>query len=53
MSTPKKITLSWAEEAWEDNQYWLDNDKPKTRKLRKLFKECMRPPLKAQANLNP
>lgn len=44
MNTPKKITLSWAEEAWEDFQYWLDNDKTKARKLGRLIKECMRTP---------
>lgn len=44
MSASKKITLSWAEESWEDFQYWLDNDKTKARKIRKLIKECMRTP---------
>ena len=53
MSTPKKITLSWAEEAWEDNQYWLDNDKPKARKLRKLIKECMRTPFEGTGKPEP
>ena len=53
MSTPKKVTLSWAEEAWEDNQYWLDNDKPKARKLRKLIKECMRTPFEGTGKPEP
>lgn len=33
-----KVTLSWSEEAWENFQYWLDNDKPKARKLIKTVK---------------
>ncbi|KEQ12178.1 Txe/YoeB family addiction module toxin [Endozoicomonas numazuensis] len=53
MSTTKKVTLSWSEEAWVDSQYWMDNDKQKARKLRKLIKECMRTPFEGTGKPEP
>ncbi|MGO0306095.1 Txe/YoeB family addiction module toxin [Endozoicomonas acroporae] len=53
MSTPKKVTLSWSEEAWEDCQYWLATDKPKAGKLRKLIKECLRSPFEGTGKPEP
>lgn len=36
--------LFWDQSAWEDYQFWIDNDKKSLRKLNALIKECQRTP---------
>lgn len=36
--------LQFTPEAWEDFEYWLDNDPEKITKIRNLLQECMRHP---------
>lgn len=38
------MDLFWDQSAWEDYQYWIDNDKKVLRKVNALIKECMRTP---------
>lgn len=38
------MDLFWDQSAWEDYQYWIDNDKKILRKVNTLIRECQRTP---------
>ena len=38
------MRLIFAEQAWEDYQYWLQTDRKITRRIHELIKETMRSP---------
>lgn len=38
------MDIYWDKTAWEDYQYWIDNDRKLLRKINILIKECQRTP---------
>ena len=38
------MDLLWDQSAWEDYQYWINNDKKILRKVNTLIRECQRTP---------
>lgn len=38
------MDIYWDKTAWEDYQFWIDNDRKVLRKLNGLIKECQREP---------
>ncbi|WP_423129722.1 Txe/YoeB family addiction module toxin [Gaoshiqia sp. Z1-71] len=38
------MDIFWDKSAWEDYQYWIDNDRKVLRKINALIKECQRTP---------
>jgi len=40
------VKIVFADQAWEDYQYWLDNDTKTLKRLNSLIEECRRDPFK-------
>ncbi len=40
--------LSWDKNAWEDYQWWFQNDPKSIKKINELIKECLRNPFKGK-----
>lgn len=38
------MKILWEQTAWDDYQFWIDNDKNVLRKINRLIKECQRIP---------
>lgn len=38
------MDIYWDKTAWEDYQFWIDNDRKVLRKINALIKECQRTP---------
>jgi toxin YoeB len=38
------MDIHWDRTAWEDYQFWIDNDREVLRKINALIKECQRTP---------
>lgn len=38
------MDIYWDNTAWEDYQYWIDNDRKVLKKINALIKECQRTP---------
>lgn len=38
------MDIFWDKSAWEDYQYWIDNDRKILKKINALIKECQRTP---------
>lgn len=38
------MNVIWSDESWNDFEYWLDNDKKISKKIRKLIKNTTRTP---------
>ncbi|WP_423126407.1 Txe/YoeB family addiction module toxin [Gaoshiqia sp. Z1-71] len=38
------MDIFWDKTAWEDYQYWVDNDRKVLKKINALIKECQRTP---------
>ncbi len=47
------MNLFWDQSAWEDYQYWIDNDKKVLRKINALIKECQRTPFEGTGKPEP
>ncbi|MGF1775697.1 Txe/YoeB family addiction module toxin [Vibrio nomapromontoriensis] len=44
------MIVKFTELAWEDFEYWLDNDKKITKKIRKLIKATRRTPTEGEGS---
>ncbi|MBT3347595.1 MAG: Txe/YoeB family addiction module toxin [Thiotrichales bacterium] len=47
------MTLSWAEQAWEDYLYWQRHDKKKLKRINLLLKEVSRTPFEGIGDPEP
>lgn len=47
------MDLFWDKTAWDDYQYWVENDKATLRKLNALIKECQRTPFEGTGKPEP
>lgn len=47
------MDLFWDQSAWEDYQFWIDNDKKVLRKINALIKECQRTPFEGTGKPEP
>jgi toxin YoeB len=47
------VTLSWAEQAWEDYLYWQRHDKKKLKRINLLLKEVSRTPFEGIGDPEP
>jgi toxin YoeB len=42
------MDILWDKSAWEDYQFWIDNDRKVFQKINALIKECQRTPFTGQ-----
>jgi toxin YoeB len=47
------MRLLWEQTAWEDYQFWIDNNKNVLRKINVLIKECQRSPFEGTGKPEP
>ena len=47
------MRLLWEQTAWEDYQFWIDNNKNVLRKINVLIKECQRTPFEGTGKPEP
>ncbi len=47
------MNILWHEQAWEDYQYWVANDRKVQQRLNGLLKECRRTPFKGTGKPEP
>ena len=47
------MDIFWDKTAWEDYQYWVDNDRKVLKKINTLIKESNEPRLREPANPKP
>ncbi len=47
------MKILWEKNAWEDYQFWIENDKKVFRKINDLIKECQRTPFEGTGKPEP
>lgn len=47
------MKILWEQTAWDDYQFWIDNDKNVLRKVNSLIKECQRTPAEGTGKPEP
>jgi len=47
------MSICWTDEAWEDYQFWIKNNKIVCEKINKLIKEIQRTPFKGSGKPEP
>lgn len=47
------MDIFWDKSAWEDYQYWIDNDRKILKKINAQIKECQRTPFEGAGNRKP
>ena len=47
------MKIEWTAKAWEEYQYWLENDKDVLKRINGLIRECQRTPFKGTGKPEP
>jgi toxin YoeB len=47
------MKILWEKTAWEDYQFWIENDKKVFRKINDLIKDCQRTPFEGTGKPEP